>query len=110
MEDTALASESGHAVMSPVHRAILTAHLLTGSLSLAEEAIQQAIDLWNPPGEPEEILFQNMLDAAARAQPEPNPNNSDTAGSYLPIELRAASRLPPRPRRCFGLRILTRWP
>jgi len=70
-----------------IDRAFLTAHLLTASIEQAEGAISGAIGLWNPDKESEEILFKNVLDAAARAPVEPaatissHPNASD---SYLP--------------------------
>jgi DNA-directed RNA polymerase specialized sigma24 family protein len=51
-----------------------------------------------------------VLDAAARAQVEPNSNNLDPATSYLPKELKAVLRLAPLLRRCFVLRILAGLP
>src|SRR5258708_30544397 len=110
MDDIAAPPQAGIAIMRLMDRAILTAHLLTGSLRTAEEGILQAIDSWNPGEEREEVLFQNVLDAAARAQAEPNPDNTDSSGSYLPDELRAVLRLAPALRRCFVLRILAGLP
>ena len=56
------------------------------------------------------MLFQNVLDAAARAQVEPSTDNPDPSASYLPNELKAVLRLAPQLRRCFVLRILAGLP
>jgi DNA-directed RNA polymerase specialized sigma24 family protein len=110
MDDFAATSRAGQAIVRLLDRAFLTAHLLTGSFQQAEEATLDAIDSWRPGEEPEGVLFQNVLDAAARAPVEPNPNNPDPSASYLPNELKAVLRLAPQLRRCFVLRILAGLP
>jgi len=110
MDDIAATPQAGQGIVHLIERALLAAHLLTGSLQQAEEATLEAIDSWNPSDEPEEALFQNVLDAAAREQVDPNPNKPDSSGSYLPNELKAVLRLAPQLRRCFVLRILVGLP
>jgi hypothetical protein len=89
-----------------LERAFLTAHLFTGSLQQAEEVTLDAIDAWRPGEEPEEKLFQNVLDGAARAQVEAKPSDPDPSDSYLPNELKAVVQLAPQLRHCFVLRVL----
>jgi DNA-directed RNA polymerase specialized sigma24 family protein len=103
-------SKTGQGIPRLLDRALLTAHLLTGSLQQAEKAALDAVDSWDPGEEPEEVLFQNVLDAAAQAQVQPNPSNPDSSGSHLPDELKAVLRLAPQLRRCFVLRILAGLP
>ena len=105
--DDAIATtpKTGQGILRLLDRALLTAHLLTGSLQQAEKAALDAVDSWNPGEEPEEVLFQNVLDAAARA-----PSNPDSSSSHLPDELKAVLRLTPQLRRCFVLRILAGLP
>ena len=110
MDDIAATPQAGQGIARLLDRALLTAHLLTGSLQQAEEATLEAIDSWKPGDEPEEVLFQHVLDAAARAHVEPNPNHPDSFGSYLPNELKAVLRLAPQLRRCFVLRVLAGLP
>jgi hypothetical protein len=110
MDDMAATPQAGQGIAPVLDRALLTAHLLTGSLQQAEEATLEAIDRWKPGDEPEEVLFQYVLDAAARAHAEPNPNHADLSGSYLPKELKSVLRLAPQLRRCFVLRILAGLP
>jgi hypothetical protein len=110
MDDIAATPQAGQGIARMLDRALLTAHLLTGSLEQAEKATLEALDSWNPDDEPEEELLQHVLDAAARAQVEPNPDHPDSSGSYLPSELNAVLRLAPQLRRCFVLRILAGLP
>jgi DNA-directed RNA polymerase specialized sigma24 family protein len=110
MDDTAAMPKAGQGVLRLLDRALLTAHLLTGSFQQAEEATLGAIGSWRPDEEPEEVLFQNVLDAATRAQVEPSANNPDRSASYLPNELKAVLGLPPQLRSCFVLRILAGLP
>jgi DNA-directed RNA polymerase specialized sigma24 family protein len=107
------ARECGRDIEHTINRAFLTAHLLTASTEQAESATMEAIDLWDPDAETEEVLFRNVLHAAARPQIESVPSSSnkcDVAGSYLPDELQAVLRLAPQLRRCFVLRILVGLP
>jgi DNA-directed RNA polymerase specialized sigma24 family protein len=110
MHDMATTRQGGPGIARLLDRAVLTAYLLTGSLQHAEEAALAAIDSWKPDDEPEEVLFQNVLDAAARAQAQADPNDRDSSASYLPNELQAILRLAPQLRRCFVLRILVGLP
>jgi len=110
MDDIAATPEAGQGIEPLLNRALLTAHLLTGSLQQAEEVTLEAIDSWKPGDESEEVLLQHVLDAAARAHVERNPNHPDSSGSYLPDELKAVLRLAPQLRRCFVLRILAGLP
>ena len=110
MEYKVATTQAEQCIVRLVDRALLTAHLLTGSLQQGEKATLEAIESWKPGEEPEEVLFQNVLNAAARAQAEPSPNNLDSSGSHLPNELIAVFRLAPELRRCFVLRILVGLP
>lgn len=110
MDDVAAIPKSGQGVLRLLDRALLTAHLLTGNLQRAEEVTLDAIDSWRPGEEAEQVLFQNVLDAAARARVEPGTSNPDRSASYLPNELKAVLRLPPQLRSCFVLRILAGLP
>jgi DNA-directed RNA polymerase specialized sigma24 family protein len=102
--------KAGQGVLCLLDRALLTAHLLTGNLQQAEAITLGAIGSWRPGEEDEQVLFQNVLDAAARAQVEPSKNNPDRSASYLPNELKAVLRLAPQLRSCFVLRILVGLP
>jgi DNA-directed RNA polymerase specialized sigma24 family protein len=110
MDDTAVMPKTGQGILHLVDHALLTAHLLTGSFQQAEEATLGAIGSWRPDEEPDEALFQSVLNAAAQAEVEPNPNSLDSSASYLPNELKAVLRLAPQLRRCFVLRILAGLP
>jgi DNA-directed RNA polymerase specialized sigma24 family protein len=110
MDNIAATPKAGQGILRLLDRAFLTAHLFTGNLRQAEEATLDAIDSWRPGEEPEAVLFQNVLDAAARAQVEPSTNTPDPSASYLPNELKAVLRLAPQLRRCFVLRILAGLP
>jgi hypothetical protein len=106
MDDIAATPQAVEGIMPIIDRAILTAHLLTGSLQEAERAALKAIDSWNPDEEPGDVVFNNVLEAAARAQLQPNTSYSDASGSHLPNELKKVLGLKPWLRRCFVLRIL----
>ena len=110
MDHVAAMPKAGQSIPHLLDRALLTAHLLTGNLQQAEEVTLDAIDSWRPDEEAEQVLFRNVLDAAARAQARPNSNNLDPASSYLPNELKAVLRLAPQLRRCFVLRVLAGLP
>jgi DNA-directed RNA polymerase specialized sigma24 family protein len=110
MNDIAAMPKAGQGILRSLDRALLTAHLLTGNLQQAEEVTLDAIDSWRPGEEAEQVLFQNVLDAAAQAQVEPGTNNPDRSASYMPNELKAVLRLPPQLRSCFVLRILAGLP
>ncbi len=110
MDDLAAISRAGPGIVRLLDQAFLTAHLLTGSSEQAEVVTLQAIDSWRPGEEPEGVLFRNVLDAAAHAPIESNPDNPDLSGSYLPDELRKVLLLAPPLRRCFVLRILAGLP
>ena len=110
MDDLAAMPKAGPGILGLLDRALLTAHLLTGNLQQAEEVTLDVIDSWRPGEEAEEVLFQHVLDAAARAQVEPGTSNPDPSAAYLPNELKAVLRLAPQFRRCFVLRILAGLP
>ena len=110
MDDIAAMPKAGQSILRLLDRALLTAHLLTGNLQQAEAVTLDAIDSWRPGEEAEEVLFQNVFDAAARAHVEPDSNNQNSTISYLPKELKAVLRLAPLLRRCFVLRILAGLP
>jgi DNA-directed RNA polymerase specialized sigma24 family protein len=88
-------------------RAFLMAHLFTGSSEQAERATLEALDLWNPDVETEEVLLHRVVDGAASQVISNRPN---LGGAYLPDELRAVLKLAPQQRRCFVLRILVGLP
>jgi hypothetical protein len=106
MDDISATPKAGQSISRLLERAFLTAHLFTGSLQKAEEVTLGAIDAWKPDEEPEEKLFQNVLEAAARTQVEANPSDPEPSSSYLPNELKAVLQLAPQLRHCFVLRIL----
>jgi len=88
-------------------RAFLSAHLLTGSAELAEEAVSEAVERWNPCGETEDVLFLGALRAAVRNRAGYESRQPDCAGAFrLPEELRAVLSLDPQVRCCFVLRLL----
>jgi DNA-directed RNA polymerase specialized sigma24 family protein len=110
MDDIIATPQVGQGIARLIDRAFLTAHLLTGSLQQAEETTLEAIDSWNPCEDPEDVLFENVLDAALRAPVEPKSGNVDAPGSYLPDRLMTVLRLAPYLRGCFVLRILAGLP
>ena len=83
-----------------IERAFLTAHLLTGNAPLAEDITIRAIESWNPPEEPHEVVFENVLTAALRAPLQQSADNN------IANELKPVLLLAPQLRRCFVLRIL----
>jgi len=109
MDDIAATPQDVRGIMRLIDRAFLTAHLLTGSLQVAERAALEAIDSWNPDQEPEEVVFNHVVEAAARTIPE-NPPDSDASGAHVPDELKKVLGLAPWLRRCFVLRILVGLP
>jgi DNA-directed RNA polymerase specialized sigma24 family protein len=110
MDDIVAAPQTGKGIVRLLDRALVTAWLLTGSLHHAEAAVLEAIETWNPGEEPEDVLFQNVLEAAARAQVESDANHPDSSDSCLPDELKAILRLAPGLRSCFVLRKLAGLP
>ena len=96
-------------IESLLGKALLTAHLLTGSAEQAQSATMEALNAWHPYLETEADLWTKVLQAAAK---EPIPatsspsNHADPALSRLPTELLAVLKLEPVVRRCFVLRIL----
>ena len=85
-------------------RALIAAHLITGSLERGEKAVLIGIDRWNPHEEPEERLLLRIVEAAASLHAAPGPNRPILNDSYLSDELRAVLSLEPRHRACFVLR------
>jgi hypothetical protein len=116
MECTAVApltAGTRQSIERAVCKAFLTAHVLTGSTEQAESAAIEAIDSWHPDNETEEVLFGNVLRAAARANIQRKPKQSgdpEAGASYLPSELQAVLRLAHEPRCCFVLRFLAGLP
>ena len=101
--------ESQRRVEHATNRAFLAAHLLTASAQQAENAVMEAIDSWDPDDASEEALYQQVLHIALRREGEhlpPLPGERDADAGFLPSELRAVTRLSPRLRRCYVLRIL----
>ena len=86
--------------------AFRTAHLLTGTLQLAERAVLQGIDRLDPDRISEDSLLQNTIAAALRI----NSSEPAPAESMDPVEMRAVLRLPEELRQCFVLRVLVRLP
>jgi hypothetical protein len=92
-----------------INRTFVTAHLLTGGIDLAESAILEAIDAWDPDIEGDEELFRHGVAAALQKR-----ETRDTSGlskdnvthSYLPAELRTVLELIPALRRSYVLRFL----
>ena len=95
-----------------INRAFLAAHLLTGSAEQAERAITQAMAMWNPDQNDDE-LFGQVLRAAAQGSFEDvqvNSNGVDTLGMPLPAELQGVLRLASQLRQCYVLRVLVGLP
>jgi DNA-directed RNA polymerase specialized sigma24 family protein len=91
-----------------IDRAFLTALLLTGSAERAEDAVIEALDLWDEEEEHDELMY-----AAARAAVASRSESKKLAGEELesamllvPAELRGVLRLSSELRQCFVLRIL----
>ena len=96
--------ETTDSLARELDRAFLTAHLLTGRRELAEAAIQEAIDSWDPEDEGLEMLSERVLRAALRESGEdPEIVTSEPA---LPDELEAVLQLSPRFRQCIVLRVM----
>jgi hypothetical protein len=107
-DNVATPKEQGN--INPVlNRALLTAHLLTGSLQAAEQAVLEGIESWNP-DEHEEVLFQKVMTAAAQAAIRKNAADPIDSESYLPGQMKAVARLAPWQRYCFVLRSLAGLP
>jgi DNA-directed RNA polymerase specialized sigma24 family protein len=91
-----------------IDQAFLTALLLTGSAELAEDAVVDALDVWDESEEDEALLH-----AAARAAVAPRGGaktaryeDAESAVSLLPMELRGILRLSSERRQCLVLRVL----
>jgi DNA-directed RNA polymerase specialized sigma24 family protein len=108
--DSAKALKGAQDLTQFLSRALVTAHLLTGNLEHAEQAVLKAIDRWNPDEEREEQLFFYVIDAAGQAHTPPEPREPVGNDLYLPDELKAVLRLEPALRRCFVLRNLVGLP
>lgn len=90
--------------------ATLTAHLLIGDLTEAENAVMEAIDSWDPSRDDGEQLFQITLRAAVARRPIALFSTDSTENGAtewkLPIELHRVLKLPPDLRQSFVLRVL----
>jgi hypothetical protein len=88
-----------HEIAQTLTTAFLTARLLTGSMTAAEDSVTGALDRWDPVGSPE-----SFLEAVAEAASKYDGRGSDSHG--LPRELQGVVGLSINNRRCFVLRIL----
>ena len=104
MYNIATTQQSADGIKHLTNRALVAAHLLTGSPEQAEQAVLEGIDSWNPDEEPEEALFDRVVEAAVRPSVQQIPSAADD--QHLPRELRPILKLAPQPRSCFVLRIL----
>jgi hypothetical protein len=112
MEDKRTSAE--RRIEHSVSRAFRTAHLLTGSVQLAESAVLGAIDSCDWDGGTEDALFRYAVHAAVQ-DPAEDPrvsalNPAKSTESSLPVELQAVLNLSQNVRRCFVLRVLAGWP
>jgi DNA-directed RNA polymerase specialized sigma24 family protein len=82
-------------------RAFHTVHLLTANIPQAQNAVLEAIDLFDPDDDGEETLFRYALRAGVQAQEVPR---SDAG--FVPAELQSVLNLPRNLRHCFVLRFL----
>ena len=92
-----------------VSRTFITAHLLSASIDLAENATLEAIDAWKPGIETDEELLRHGVEAALRKQERRDASclsKENGTHSYLPAELRTVLELRPVLRRSFVLRLL----
>jgi hypothetical protein len=91
-----------------INKAFLTAHLLTGSIAQAENAVTDALASWDRDKASLEDLFRAVLDGAVRRQDSgaPSSKEPESAGWRLPSELQTVLALPLELRRCFVLRML----
>ena len=91
-----------HNIKHAVGMAFRTAHLLTGSLQQAEDAVLEAIDHLDRDCDSREILLRDAISAAVR-RPSMEPSSLE---SVEPAELRPVLGLSEPLRRCFVLRVL----
>ena len=96
-------------------RVLVAAHLMTGNLEHAEQAVLEAIERWSPDeGTEDEFFndefFNNVIREAARMDASPEPPERMVPRHYLPDELKAVLRLEPQLRSCFVLRNLAGLP
>jgi hypothetical protein len=71
-------------------KALLTAHLLTGSAEQAQSAAMEAVNSWNPHNEAEADLCTKGLQAAVKVQISSNPSPSSHTGAASSHSQRAA--------------------
>lgn len=93
-----------------LHRAFLTAILITGSAERAEAVLTRTLAAWDSAERLEELLLPNTI-VAAVCEPEGSAvplggEDVESALLMLPPELGGVLRLPPRLRMCFVLRVL----
>jgi hypothetical protein len=95
-----------------IQRSLVTAYLLLGDISQAENATLEAIEFWKPESG-EQALFLGVLDAALRRlrlSLRSEPIDAPGAEFWLPVELRSVLRLPRALRICYVLRVLVGLP
>jgi DNA-directed RNA polymerase specialized sigma24 family protein len=87
-----------------VTRSFVTAYLLTADARRTEDAVSEAIDLFDPQADSEEGLIRIAIAAALQEVPlQLGPTQPQLR---LPAELRAVLRLANDVRQCFVLRVL----
>lgn len=95
-----------------IDQAFLTALLLTGSAERAEDAVTEALDLWDE-GEENEALTYAAARAAVTARGESKTlayEELESALLLVPAELRGILRLSSQQRQCLVFRVLLRLP
>jgi len=105
IQDDSAAQQSCQDIELVVRLAFRTSHLITGSVPLAEKAVLNALDRFDPDRDSQRTLLWYAV-AAAIEQPasELPPRNSGD-----PVELDAVLALPDLLRCCFVLRFLIRY-
>jgi DNA-directed RNA polymerase specialized sigma24 family protein len=91
-------------------RVLLAAHLITGSLEHAEQAVLKAVEQWIPHEESEDKFLSIVIHEAAGMDASPEPREPIMPGHCLSEELKAVLRLEPLLRSCFVLRNLVGLP
>lgn len=97
-------------IANTISTAFGTAHLLTGSVQQAENAVLKAIQSFDLNADDEEAFFHSTLHAAVQCPDEvtlrSTSNQPSRTGLFIPTELQAVLDLGQNSRHCFVLRVL----
>lgn len=93
-------------LITAVHRAYLTALLLTGDTEQAEAAVIDAITLLEIDSHFQELLILETIKKSIGPGSEPPGQQLQRVLAILPFELRSVLLLSPTSRQCFVMRVL----